>query len=84
MSELIVLYCFLQAMTIYCYYRLIRLYSDYQKGTVQRLDDVRTQDFPAVTFCNVNPITSSGCYSSSGDVQQLYDIYEQYMVCTLH
>ena len=51
-------------MAVVSLYRLYTVRSQRQLGVTSYLDDGRSQDFPAVTICNVNPVTASGLSAS--------------------
>ena len=55
--------CF-TAMAVVSLYRLYTVRSQRQLGVTSYLEDGRSQDFPAVTVCNVNPVTASGLSAS--------------------
>ena len=52
-------------MAVISLYRLYTVRSQRPLGVTSHLDDGRSQDFPAVTICNVNPVTASGLSAST-------------------
>ena len=52
-------------MTVVSLYRLYTVRSQRELGVTSRLDDARSQEFPAVTICNVNAVVASGLAASN-------------------